>query len=253
MTKNDKPNRRPVVIAGIGASILMFVFGLGYRVLAARLAAPVDTTPIPQAVLDRFPLQIGGWTGKEVPMDEAVVRATDTDARINRQYSRRSTLESVWFYVASGVRARDLMPHRPEVCYTGNGYTLMDRRVVGLTLKDGTELPCNVLQFSRGTLNTKKIMVLYYYIVDGQYSHDVSLLRSKAWRGSGTVDYVAQVQIGTAITATRPADSAQETISEFAVASAVPIARLFENARMNRNSDKNDVDDNEMLGGTEDG
>ncbi len=122
-----------------------------------------------------------------------------------------------------------------------------------LPLKDGTELPCNVLEFSRGALSTEKIVVLYYYIVDGQYCRDVSLLRSKAWRGSGTVDYVAQIQIVTPITATRPADSAEKTISDFAVESALPIARLFENAQMNHNSDKNNIDDNEMLGGTEDG
>jgi EpsI family protein len=206
----------------------MLVFGIGYRVLAARLASPVNTTPIDSAVLAEFPTQIGAWTGQDVPMDEAIIRATDTDARINRLYARHGGMESILLYVACGVKARDLMPHRPEVCYTGSGWTLMDRRSVVLPLSDGIELPCNLMQFARGALRAEKVMVLYYYIVDGQYSRDVSLLRSKAWRGSSTVGYVAQVQLVVPVTATLTADSAQRIVSDFASESASLIAGLFE-------------------------
>jgi EpsI family protein len=238
MTKNDNRNWQAVVMAAVGASFLMLVFGLGYRVLAARLAVPVGAAPISPAALERFPMQIGSWRGWEVPMDEAVVRATDTDAHISRRYSRHSGLESVWFYVASGVRARDLMTHRPDVCYTGAGWTLMDRRSMELPLNDGMKLPCNVLEFSRGALNTEKVMVLDYYIVDGQYCRDVSLLRSRAWRGSGTVRYVAQVQIVAAITASLTADSAARIVCAFAVESLPSISRLFESAEETQRSDQ---------------
>jgi len=233
MTKNDKPNRRPVIVAAIAASFLMLVFGLGYHVLAARLAAPINTSPISPTALERLPLQIGSWTGQDAPLDEAVVRATDTDAHISRRYSRHNASESIWLYAACGVRARDLMPHRPEVCYTGAGWTLMNRRSMELPLSDGMKLPCNILEFSRGALNTNRIFVLDYYIVDGQYCHDVSLLRSKAWRGSGTVGYVAQVQIATPITATPTADSATRLVSDFAIDSASSIAQLLETVEEN--------------------
>lgn len=237
MAQSDKSIRRSVTAAAAAASILMLVFGLTYRVVAARLADPVTTTPIDPAMVQRFPVQIGEWTGQDVPIDEATVRATDTDAHINRRYSRRGSLESVNLYVACGVKARDLMPHRPEVCYTGNGWTLTGRRSVELSLSDSTKLPCNVMQFSRGGLNTQKVLVLDYYIVDGQYCSDVSLLRSKAWRGSGTVTYVAQVQVVTSITATATADSATRLVSAFAVDSVTSIARLFENAEGNPTSE----------------
>jgi cytochrome c biogenesis protein CcdA len=39
--KNGSPNRRPVIVAGVAASFLMLVFGIGYRVPAARLAKPL--------------------------------------------------------------------------------------------------------------------------------------------------------------------------------------------------------------------
>jgi len=164
MTKNDKSNQRSVIVAVIVAGFLMLISSAAYRVLAARLAAPVNTTPISPAALERLPLQIGDWMGREVPLDEAIVRATDTDAHINRSYSRNNAFISL--YIASGVKARDLMPHRPEVCYTGAGWTLIDKRSMELPLSNGMELPCNVFQFSRGTLNTKKTIVLDYYIVE---------------------------------------------------------------------------------------
>jgi EpsI family protein len=209
----------------------MLVFGLAYRTLAWRLAAPVTAAPIDPAVMALFPMQIGDWEGQDVPIDEATVRATDTDAHINRRYVRRGALESVNLYVACGVKARDLMPHRPEVCYTGNGWTLTDKRSTELTLSDGTKLPCNVMQFSRGGLTTQRVVVLDYYIVDGQYCGDVSLLRSKAWRGSGTVKYVAQVQIITFMAATTTAESATRSVSGFATESAASLAVLFRHER----------------------
>jgi len=81
--KIENQNPRPVIIAAITASFLMLVLGMGYRVLDSRLSGPGSASPITFAMLERFPMQVGDWTGTEVPLDEAIVRATDTDAHIN--------------------------------------------------------------------------------------------------------------------------------------------------------------------------
>ena len=122
----------------------MLATGVGYRVLATRLSGPVDTVLLSAEELERLPLQLGDWAGEESPLDEAVVEATDTDAHVSRRYTRRNPPASVWLYIAYGVNARDLMPHRPEVCYTGAGWMLIDRRSDELALADGMKLPCNV-------------------------------------------------------------------------------------------------------------
>jgi len=246
--KNGSINRGPVIGAAVAAGFLMLVLGVAYRVLAARLAGGVSATPISSAELQRLPLQIGGWTGLEAPLDEAIVAATDTDAHLSRRYSRHSASESVWLYIASGVNARDLMPHRPEVCYTGQGWTLIDRQFVELPLDNETTLPCNCFRFSRGALNTKKVVVLDYYIVDGQYCHDVSLLRSKAWRGSGAVRYVAQVQVVASIMAGVTADSTSRTARAFAAESALLISGLLESAEERRSPDQGHSDANDAPG-----
>lgn len=229
----EESNRRPVLAAAVVAGSLMFLFGVAYRVVAARLDTSVDSAPISPETLARFPLQIGGWKGKEVPLDEAIVRATNTDAHLNRLYVRDGGLQAVSFYIASGIQARDLMPHRPEVCYIGAGWTLTDRRFVELPLGDSASLPCNIMQFSRGVLNPQKVAVLDYYLVDGQYCADVSLLRAKVWRGSGSIRYVAQIQIVAPIVQMRKADAAIQLVCDFATESAALTAALFDDREAN--------------------
>jgi hypothetical protein len=115
------------------------------------------------------------------------------------------------------------------------------------------KLPCSTFQFSRGALNTKNVVLLDYYIVDGEYCGDVSLLRSKAWRGAGAIRYVAQVQVVASVTTNLTADSAARLISAFAAESAPLICSLFESAEESKPSDEGRSDANSTLGGTESG
>lgn len=222
---DDGRFRRPLTAAA-AACVFMFATGWGYRVLAARLAAPVDAEPISAAAVARFPMQIGAWTGQEKPIDPNLVARTDTDAHISRVYSRGG-VETVSLWVACGVRTRDLMPHRPEVCYTGSGWTLREQKAVDLPTANGGTLPCNLMRFSRGTLGMQSTMVLYYYIVDGMYCRDVS-----EWRYSlKAIGYVAQVQVVAPVPAGQTADSVERLVSAFAVDSAAPLIGLFDDAQ----------------------
>jgi len=122
--------------------------------------------------------------------------------------------------VAYGVRARDLMPHRPEVCYPGAGWTFRGSVDRELALPNGPSLACRVLRFAHGTFDQRQIVVVNYYIVDGQYCPDVSLLRSKAWRGSRGVRYVVQVQVTATSDAYTDLDMAEAGVLAFATESA---------------------------------
>lgn len=223
---DDGRFRRPLTAAA-AACVFMFATGWGYRVLAARLAAPVDAEPISAAAVARFPMQIGAWTGQEKPIDPNLVARTDTDAHISRVYSRGGGMDAVSLWVACGVRTRDLMPHRPEVCYTGSGWTLREQKAVDLPTANGGTLPCNVMRFSRGTLGMQSTMVLYYYIVDGTYCRDVS-----EWRYNlKAIGYVAQVQVVAPVPAGQTADSVERLVSAFAVDSAASLVGLFDDVQ----------------------
>jgi EpsI family protein len=236
MKECNKLSFRPVITALLTANILMFVFGATNRALTNRLANSQSVTPIPSDAMNGLPLQIGDWTGQDEPLDEAIIEATDTDAHISRLY-RRHALESVWLYIAAGRRTRDLMPHRPEVCYTGAGWTRVSSKSKELILDDKTLLSCSIFQFSRGTLNTQNVIILDYYIVDGQFSRDVSLLRSKIWQGYGTVNYSAQIEIVASVTTEQSAETAEKLVSEFALESARSIFNMLQNAVNNEKPD----------------
>jgi EpsI family protein len=221
-------NRKPLIAAVITAAGLLLVSGTAFRILADYLARPGDSIPLPPGTLARLPLRIGEWEGRDVPLSEAIIRATDTDAHINRVYSQSTRGETVALFIAYGVRARDLMPHRPEVCYPGAGWTLLDTRSLEVPLADGTRLLCSIYTFSRtGGLDSQAISVLNYYVVDGDYCPDVSLLRSKAWRGSGGIRYMAQVQITCSGGAALTAEARLEAVRAFAVAAGSSIRALL--------------------------
>lgn len=213
--------------AAVVAALVVFVSDLTYRAMIGRADSSVARIPVDPAVMGQLPLQIGGWTGLDVPLDDAVKRATGVDMHISRQYLRLNGMEAVGLYVASGGRTRALVAHRPEVCYTANGWTLFDRRAMALPLGNGQTLSCTAFQFSRGGFDSERKAVLCYYIVDGEYCGDASLLRSKVWYGSDRVDYAVQVQIAAGAGEIQPADSGMALVSAFAVDSALSIAQLF--------------------------
>lgn len=242
----NKSQNSPVISAAIAAIILMFVFGLSHRILSGRLLYSVEMPPIDPNALAKFPMEIGMWTGREMPLDEAIIEATGTDAHISRNYVRDGGMEGVSLYVAFGQRARDLMPHRPDVCYVGAGWTRGGTESVELPLADGTKLPCTILQFSRGSLMQSKVMILDYYIVDGSICSDISLLRSKIWRGAGSVNYTAQIQISVPVLTNHDSESAKKTVSAFAIESAPLLRQLLESfdikgSAVTANSDSNNI------------
>jgi EpsI family protein len=244
MNGNAANNKRALMIA-VGAALgLLIVSGVGYRVLAWRLGATDGGTPLPPGALQRLSMKIGDWVGQDVKLDERIVEATDTDAHVNRRYVKRNSAEGVSLYIAYGVRARDLMPHRPEVCYPGNGWTMQDTRHIDLPLPDGTKLKCRILKFSRAGLSTENITVLSYYLVDGEYSSDVSLLRSKAWAGQGGIGYMAQVQVTCPGRGQLSPESSVKSVSAFAADSARGIYELFQHS--GEDADKADTQPRSM-------
>jgi EpsI family protein len=242
ISKTWKLNRPGIIYALIISSLLMLVFGAGYRLLAASLSADTAIASIDPNTLKKFPLKIGDWSGIDVPIDPEIVRATDTDAHISRNYSRENGFELVWFYVAFGVNARDLMPHRPEVCYSGAGWTPSKSHSADLKIDEGRSLPVTIFEFKRGAWNNEHIIVLDYYIVDGKYCRNVSSLRLKAVRGSGAVGYVAQVQVAAAVSYDNNADSAEKNICSFAAESVPFLSDILINAeKENLSEDSIDI------------
>lgn len=227
-------NKKFVIVAVATAAGLMIATGVACRILAAYLSRPTDSAPLTSEELGALPMQIGQWTGREAPLDERVVRATDTDAHVSRTYRRGR--ETVALYIAYGVRARDLTPHRPAVCYVGAGWTQTGRERVELALNDGTRLPCSIFKFRRGGFDQQSIIVLNYYIVDGQYSPDAALLRKKVRWGAAGIRYMAQVQVSGAAEHDVLGGSGAQALRDFAATSALEIRAVLPDASSARSA-----------------
>lgn len=231
--KSDKSNHKSVFLAAITASLIVMAFGLTYHTLAAKLAAPVTNIHIVPEALDQLPMEIAGWIGEDLPMDKEIVRATGTDTYINRYYSRKNGLESVSLFIGCSVSIFEQAIHRPEICYTRNGWELINRRSAELSLNNGVKIPNSIFRFSHGVLKRKEAVVLHYYVVDGQYYEEIFPWQVKLWRLNGTADYIARVMI-VAYVKTSTVKAAEKLVSSFAVDSANSIAELFESVHNNQ-------------------
>ncbi len=220
---------KPRAVGGvIAAIVLLIVSGVAYRVAAGRLSGISGSASLPRGTLSSLAMEIGDWRGGDIALSEQVIRATDTEDHVSRAYVRRGGIDAVSLFLAYGVRFRDLAPHRPEVCYPGAGWTLEGSGEIDVRTAEGSLLPCRIHHFERGGLDGRRMTVLNYYVVAGQWFRDVSLLRSLGWRGTVDATYVAQVQVACA------GDSFQnrcdELVRGFAGESGPVIRALLERA-----------------------
>lgn len=215
----------PAVLAAVA---LFVTGGMSYRASATRLNGVGDSVPLPRGTLASIPLQIGEWYGEDVPLDEEIVTRTDTDDHINRVYLRRGGREGVAVFVAYGVRMRDLMPHRPEVCYPGAGWVFDGTQQASPPDVQSVKIPCQIHHFRRGGFDGRSVTVLNYYIVDGERHADVAVLRALGARGPSSARYVARVQVTSLKDFTRSA--AEELVRAFAQEFAPIVEERIEQA-----------------------
>lgn len=213
---SDNLIHRRFVFPVVVACALLIGSGAGFRAYAAYLNQPSDGELKIRPALATIPLTFGPWRGEDIPVDSYVRKATDTDDLVHRRYVREGGNDSLRLYVAFGVRARDLAPHRPEVCYPGAGWSFQRKDAASIALADGTAIPCRVLTFSQGGFDLRRVAVVNFYIVDGVASADMESLRAKVWRGSTAVQSMAQIQISCTTSTLRDIEAARRLAIEFA-------------------------------------
>jgi EpsI family protein len=232
MTENATNYRvqfQPLLIAAAAAGLFLLAAGGGYRALSGQLMRADEPAHIPAGTLKELPLNIGQWVGRDQSLDEQILKRASVDDHLTRLYQRTTDHASVAIWIAYGIRARDLMPHRPEVCYPGAGWTLRKTDHLDFRVPDNQTVTARLLTFASGTVDPRPLVVLTYYIVDDETCEDVSLLRSKAWRGQTAIRYMTQIQISYRIE-TMSTASPETILGEFASETFPLIRALLENA-----------------------
>ena len=199
------PEKRYKIPIGIwiSAVILVILSGVGYRVLASRLHIVVDTPIALPVPLGEVPLRVGNWTGKDVPIPSNIQRIAGNDDFLNRLYINSLTNNWVNVYIAYSARPRTMLGHRPEVCYVGGGWIHDSTEPSEVISNSGRKIPCLIHRFHMPAPHYEEIVVLNFYVLNGQLTIDESNFSGLDWRAPNIegdpAHYVAQVQISSVL------------------------------------------------------
>lgn len=185
------------------AILLLLCAGIAYRITAKQLKLVVDTSIKLPYPLSTFPTEVGNWSGKDVPIPYNIQRVAGNDDFLSRLYTNRLTKEWANVYIAYSARPRTMLGHKPQVCYVGNGWILESTESSKVISASGTTIPCLVHRFHKPAPDNTKVVVLNFYILNGQITSDESGFSGVGWRtpniAGNPARYVAQVQISSVL------------------------------------------------------
>lgn len=174
--------------------------GYAYRLAAVRLDALVQEPVLPVMPLSSFPYEIGGWEGEDQPLRDTILEVAGNDDYIHRSYQHPELGYYVTLYVAFTSQPRNMLGHRPRVCYAGAGWEHDGSEPQEVVSAEGETLPVLVHYFHKSVPNQTRIVVLNYYFINGGVSTDYRDFSGFLWRlptfSRDQIRYVAQVQIG---------------------------------------------------------
>jgi EpsI family protein len=181
------------------AVALLVTSGVLYRVAADYLGV-ITKKPIRLSIsLSTYPYEFGDWKGKDIAISETVLRIAQNDDYLCRVYTNRKTNEHVNVYVAYTARPRTMIGHKPNICYQASGWVHDSTEKRSVVLPSGRTVPCLLHRFRRPAPNSEEVVVLNYYIVNGQLTTDEDIFSGVGWRtpniSGNPARYVAQVQL----------------------------------------------------------
>ena len=83
-----------------------------------------------------FPMQIGEWTGEDIPVEENVYEILETRNLLLREYKKDNS-PSVVLYIIYADKNRKAS-HPPEICLTGGGVAILDKKEIELKVNTNT-------------------------------------------------------------------------------------------------------------------
>ena len=143
------------------AAVLMLVTAVGLQAHSRTEYLP------PRAALSSLPLQIGGWTGIDQPIDQQTLEILGPGEYLIREYENASQPQpAVNLYIAyfSTQKAGDTI-HSPNHCLPGAGWVPTSRKMIQLTAPDGFSFPVNRYVVSK---SGERQLVLYWFQAHGR-------------------------------------------------------------------------------------
>jgi EpsI family protein len=99
--------------------------------LSSYLPERFDTTA--SVKMAAFPMKVGSWVGKDVPLTKRDYDILETDNLIMREYSDPAGRKVLLYIIYSENNRK--VAHPPEVCYTGGGSTITSKSLFTVSPK----------------------------------------------------------------------------------------------------------------------
>lgn len=162
--------------------------------------------------ISTIPMQLKGWKGTDVPVDEELFKAIDAKEVVSRNYTNPLADRDISLHSALFVQFWRWLPHKPWLCYVGNGWTIIKREPFELTRADGTKARAELIHFEK---EHAKIFVLCWYEFGNHVlvEADDFYYARKDYRDDETWPPILKVMLQ--ISADRP-EKAMEQLTEFA-------------------------------------
>lgn len=196
-------DRAQSILALCGAVVVLIAGGIAYRSVHHRWLGTGDrpiSLPVP---LSELPYEISGWVGKDVEIPQTTqqyMRQNFADDFISRRYAKdNGQMVADLYTVYCASRPAGILGHRPGVCYPANGWVHDQTDSAELVTSSGRRITYLLHRFHRSVPDYQQIVVLSFYIVNGQItSHEQAFsgMLDRAPNIAGDpARYVAQVQI----------------------------------------------------------
>lgn len=190
---------RRILLFGFLGLVLLTGAWLLYDHWAQQLNAIASIKLIPATPFSEFPIALGQWQGRDVPISETVLKVAGNDDYLSRFYLNSQAQSGVTLYLGYTAEPRRMLGHRPQVCYVGSGWVHDSTHQEVIRTEKGSQQNCLVHRFYKPGLAYEEVFVLNYYVVNGRLTTDHSSFDSLSWRrpkqSAGRLQYVAQIQI----------------------------------------------------------
>jgi len=189
------------------AILLLLLSGIVYRVLASQLKLVVDTPITLPVPLEAFPVQIGKWVGRDLPIPNTTreyMERNFADDFLSRRYINAEAKAWVDVYIVyCSSKPGGILGHRPQVCYPGHGWLHDSTESSQFTLRAGQQIACLIHRFHKPAPMYDQTVVLNFYILNGQITTNENDFSGPLGRrpniAGDPARYVAQVQISSVL------------------------------------------------------
>lgn len=144
-------------------------------------------TPGKENLVSDLPMDIQGWMGRDLPIEERAYEILETRNLILREYQKDG--RKVYIYIVYSTDNRKVS-HPPEVCFEGSGVTIISKNKVEIPLAEGKTRANQLIVERSGIMN----IVIYWYKAGQTYTDNylkqqlaIALNHMKMKRTSGAL------------------------------------------------------------------